>query len=144
MRKEEFKNWLMYIDGRDERQTADNLARVGRIERAFCTDADAECQKDGGESLIGVLTSARELISLGASNEQIQQRFPPFDKDLPFDCNGLSSLLTAIRKYISFYAVAPLPPTNTKPVSETANQTTVVALEKIADDLKNIIGRLKE
>ncbi|MDR1093783.1 MAG: hypothetical protein LBL66_06510, partial [Clostridiales bacterium] len=131
----------MYIDGRDERQTADNLARAGRIERAFCTDADAECQKDGGESLIGALTSVRDLVSLGAK-ERLQQQFPQFEK-LPFDYNGLSSLLTAIRKYISFYAVAPLPPANTKPVSETANQTAVVALEKIADDLKNIIGRLE-
>ncbi len=95
MRDYEFANWLTNIDGRDKRQTSDNVSRARRVEEALSEylrsniNLDAECQKDKCASVL-------EMLSLDYSSKV------PASINIPKDKNGLSSLRTAINKYIKF------------------------------------------
>lgn len=95
MRDYEFANWLTNIDGRDKRQTSDNVSRARRIEEALTEylrsgiNLDAEYQKDK-------CTSVLEMLSTDYASKI------PASINLPKDKNGLSSLRTAINKYIKF------------------------------------------
>ena len=103
MRVEEFSEWLIGADGRDKRQTSDNVSRVKRVENALSeylgttVDLDTEYQKDKCNNVLEML-----------SNDFRPQI--PNSINLPYDKNGLSSLRTAINKYISFCTKSkPLP-----------------------------------
>lgn len=95
MKDIEFANWLMDVDGRDKRQTSDNISRARRVEEAFTeylgTDLnlDTEYRKDRCNSVL-------DMLSFEYASEI------PGTVNLPKDKNGLSSLRTAINKYIKF------------------------------------------
>jgi hypothetical protein len=90
MRKEEFGNWLEFSNGRDKAQTSDNVSRADRVERELHVNLDTECQKNRCENVLNQLTvDARAKM--------------PESINLPRDGRGLSSLKTAVRKYVKFY-----------------------------------------
>lgn len=82
-----FETWLKTVDGRPGRQASDNLSRVRRVERAGC-DIDAEYEKDHCASILNSLypDTITRLNRL----------------ELPADSDGLSSLRTAVKKYVRF------------------------------------------
>ena len=95
MRENEFSNWLIAIDGRDKRQTNDNISRARRVEEALSEylgseiSLDKEYKKDKCYSVL-------EMLSMDYANKI------PVSINLPKDKNGLSSLRTSINKYIKF------------------------------------------
>jgi len=99
MRDIEFSNWLIDVDGRDKRQTSDNISRARRVEKALSEylrleiNLDAEYQKDKCTSVI-------EMLSMDYASKI------PTTINLPKDKNGLSSLRTSINKYIRFCKLA--------------------------------------
>ena len=97
MKKEEFRKWLVEIDGRDKNQARDHLSRVKRIENVL-TDLDGSpfdiedaCKKDQGQTLLNRLT-------LGNREKM------PTDTNLPTDMMGISRIRSSLRKYIDYYA----------------------------------------
>ncbi len=97
MKKEDFRNWLIEVDGRDKNQASDHLSRVKRIESVFAEldgssfDIEDECQKDQGQTLLNRLT----LGNRGKMPEGI---------NLPTDTMGISRIRSSLRKYIEYYA----------------------------------------
>ena len=95
MRDDEFSNWLINVDGRDTRQMRDNISRLRRVEQALseylklAVNLDFEFQNDKCAAVL-------EMLSLDYSNKI------PASINLPKDKNGLSSLRTAVNKYIKF------------------------------------------
>lgn len=95
MRDIEFSNWLIDVDGRDKRQARDNVSRTRRVEEALSEylgseiNLDAEYKKNKCASVI-------EMLSMDYASKI------PTTINLPKDKNGLSSLRTAINKYIRF------------------------------------------
>lgn len=95
MRDNEFAAWLLNVDGRDKRQTSDNVSRARRVEEALSDylgsdiNLDGEYQKDKCASIL-------EMLSFDYASKI------PVHINLPRDKNGLSSLKTAINKYIKF------------------------------------------
>lgn len=96
MKKEEFRRWLMEIDGRNGAQTSDHISRVKRVENAITKlenvdcDVEDECNKDGGASLL-------EKLSLSS------RRNMPADINLPLTSMGMSRLRSSLKKYIDFF-----------------------------------------
>ncbi|WP_366923867.1 hypothetical protein MFMK1_000783 [Metallumcola ferriviriculae] len=95
MRNDAFSDWLVYVDGRDKRQTSDNLSRVRRVEEALTEhlkrtiNLDDEYNKDRCNLIL-------ETISFECSEKIVET------VNLPKDKNGLSSLRTAVNKYVKF------------------------------------------
>ena len=83
-----FSNWLEQIDGRPLPQLRDNIARVRRVEKGMSVNIDSEYLNNRCESIL-------EFLDIG--NPALYS-----NPDLPKDKAGLSSLKTAIRKYVSF------------------------------------------
>ena len=81
-----FEEWLRNIDEQPQAQVSDNMSRIRRLEKAGW-NLDKEYDNDHGASL---------LKSLVVQNPALAHC------NLPIDSHGLSSLKTAIRKYISF------------------------------------------
>lgn len=95
MRDVEFSNWLIDVDGRDKRQASDNVSRARRVEEALSEymrseiNLDREYRKDKCASVL-------EMLSMDYASKI------PTTINLPKDKKGLSSLRTAINKYIKF------------------------------------------
>lgn len=95
MREDDFSNWLINVDGRDIRQMRDNVSRANRVENALSVylketiNLDQEYYKD-------ICASILEKLSFEYSTKI------PSTINLPKDKNGLSSLRTAVSKYIKF------------------------------------------
>ncbi|MEC1771939.1 hypothetical protein [Schinkia azotoformans] len=95
MRETEFFDWLINVDGRDIRQTRDNVSRARRVENSLSmylkrsVNLDDEYSKDKCSSIL-------EMLSF-----EYSPRIPEAI-NLPRNKNGLSSLRTAIKKYIKF------------------------------------------
>lgn len=95
MRDQEFYNWLIDVDGRDKRQASDNVSRARRVENALSEhlrseiNLDAEYRKDKCELVL-------EMLSFDYANKI------PKTINLPKNKDGLSTLRTAINKYVKF------------------------------------------
>lgn len=95
MREDDFSNWLINVDGRDIRQMRDNVSRANRVENALSgyskqiVNLDQEYYKDKCGSIL-------EMLSFEYSTKI------PSTINLPKDESGLSSLRTAVNKYIKF------------------------------------------
>lgn len=87
MQDNAFGAWLKNVDGRPPRQMSDNVARVRRVERAGY-NLDTEYEKNRCTDVLNELITGSTLVSSSS--------------ELPKDCAGLSSLKTAVRKYVSF------------------------------------------
>lgn len=83
-----FRDWLDQIDRRSLPQIRDNISRVRRVEKEMSVNIDSEYSSNRCERIIDILD---------VSNPDLHN-YP----DLPKDKAGLSSLKTAIRKYVCF------------------------------------------
>ena len=83
-----FSDWLEQIDGRPLPQLQDNVSRVRRVEKAMSIDIDSEYSSNRCERIIEILDF---------NNPAVQS-----NPDLPKGKAGLSSLKTAVRKYVHF------------------------------------------
>lgn len=90
-----FENWLVMVDERDMRQTSDNISRAKRVENAISDYLKREVRLED-EYIKDKCASILEMISYEYSSSI------PASINLPKDKNGLSSLRTAINKYIKF------------------------------------------
>ncbi|MDR0856719.1 MAG: hypothetical protein LBM78_04860 [Clostridiales bacterium] len=92
MQKTEFETWLKKFGGIvDPDQISDNTSRVNRVEKALDVDVDDEFLADRCATVLKEL-DVKNRVSM---REKLA---------LPNDANGLSSLKTAINKYIRFSA----------------------------------------
>lgn len=83
-----FRDWLEKIDGRALPQIRDNISRIRRVEKEMSLNIDSEYSSNRCERIIEILD---------VSNPALHNY-----SDLPQDKAGLSSLKTAIRKYVCF------------------------------------------
>ncbi|MDR3053947.1 MAG: hypothetical protein LBU53_00870 [Zoogloeaceae bacterium] len=88
MKDELFRKWLESVDRRPIAQVRDNIARVRRIEQEMRNNLDIEYGKDCCVSVI-------EDLNVDNTHLLNQTR-------LPRKMEGLSSLKTAVRKYVKF------------------------------------------
>ena len=98
MQEYKFQYWLENT-GISKRPISDALSRCRRIENGFGIDLDAEYKKDGGRSIIDLLTYTTE----DAKNNR------PAPKGIDFSGganikNGMASLRSAAKKYFEFCA----------------------------------------
>ena len=95
MRENAFYDWLLSVDGRDIRQTRDNVSRARRVENSLTeylqkpVRLEEEYNQDRCASILENL-SIESAVKI------------PVTINLPKDKNGLSSLRTAVNKYIKF------------------------------------------
>lgn len=88
MQDDSFGNWLKNVDDRPLPQIRDNLARTRRVEYELQLDLDEEYQNGRCESVLDTLDVTNSVFLSKTS--------------LPTDMAGLSSLKTAVRKYVKF------------------------------------------
>lgn len=87
MQDDAFENWLRNIDSRPIAQIRDNLSRARRVEREMRLNLDTEYHKDRCEMILNLLNIDNPSV---------------LSSKLPYEMTGLSSLKTAIRKYVKF------------------------------------------
>lgn len=96
MQSIEFKNWLIQNKGKGERQSADNVSRIKRVEREFSViedkkvNIDDECKANQCSMIFDSLCLTK------------RQEMKP-NVNLPQNTAGLSQLKSAVRNYVEFY-----------------------------------------
>lgn len=95
MRESAFIDWLEIVDGRDVRQTRDNVSRAKRVEHALTEYLQRSVRLED-EFIQDRCASILENLSIESAG------IIPVTINLPKDKNGLSSLRTAVNKYIRF------------------------------------------
>ena len=88
MQDEDFREWLEIVDKRPLPQVRDNISRIKRVEDSLNLNLDTEYINEQCESV---------LNKLDLSNAEFLKTV-----NLPTDIAGLSSLKTAVRKYVKF------------------------------------------